>query len=159
MTSHIDESLRTTRAALRRVAILRGLALVVAVLVGAVIAIGCIDWAIHLDDQNTRVAGAIATAIAGLAAFTWWVALPATIRLSNFQIARRIEVACPELAGCLTSSVEFMERASDGSSQLQQHTIDRTVTQLGKLPLEQLVDRSTLRIASCLAILLISVGA
>lgn len=158
MTNRIAESLQSTRAALRRAAVLRGLSLAVAVLVGAVIVVGCLDWAVHFDGRNTRLTLAIAVGVSVVAAITWWVVLPAITGLSDFCIARRIEATHPEFSGRLSNSVEFLEQACEGSEQLQQHAIATAADSLSQLSPEQLVDRSPLRVASSLALLLVTLG-
>lgn len=159
MSERIAESLQTTRAALRRAAVLRGLAALVAVVVGLVMIIGCLDWLVHFDDRNTRLVFAIGVVLAGLAATFRWVALPAVTRLTDFQVAKRIEAACPELAGRLSNSVQFIDDAFDGSVELQEQTIARATDGIRDLPLEQLVDRNPLRAAGSFAAVLVVLAA
>ncbi len=157
MSAEIVEPLQTVRTTMRRTAIVRGAALVVAVLIALLVGVGTLDWAIHFNQGPARLCFGVTIAIAIVAAIVWWIVLPAITQLSDFQIAKRIEGAYPEFAGRISNSVEFIENASDGSVELQERAINRASGHMRDLEPDQVVDRNPLRMAVSLALFAIAI--
>ena len=103
MSSQLIDPLNTLRATLRRLAVLRGIALVVAVLLGLVMLVGTVDWLFHIDDHVARLLLGLTICVSVLLAMTRWVIQPALARLTDLQIAKRIERAYPEFTERLSS--------------------------------------------------------
>ncbi len=152
MSSQLIDPLNTLRATLRRLAVLRGVALVVAVLLGLVMLIGTVDWLFHIDDHVARLLLGLTICFSVLLAITRWVIQPALARLTDLQIAKRIEHAYPEFTERLSSSVEFVRQPPPGSDELREQTIQRATQDVRNLELDLLPDRQPLRQAAVVAI-------
>lgn len=145
MSAQLVDSISGLRRTLRRLAVLRGVSLTAACLLALLVLIGGLDWWLHIDESNARAALACAIGLVGLYCVWKWVLQPGFHRLTDLQVAHRIESVHPELSGRLSSSIEFVSGASPGSQELQEEVVSSATSQVAQLPLHELPDRKPLR--------------
>ena len=159
MSSQLLSPLRSLRTTLRRLAITRGVALAIASLLALVIATGTVDWFVHVDDHGTRLLLGLVICSVVLFVLWRWVVQPGFARLSDLQVAQRIEQAHPELKGRLSTSVDFVSGTPIGSDELREHTVGAATGALTELEIETLPDRQPMKRALVAAGLATAVAA
>lgn len=147
MSTQLLEPIRSLRSSLRRLAIARGLGLVIAAMLGLVVLVGVIDWFLHINDGGTRLLLGLSICVAvGFVAWRW-IFQPGIRGLSELQVAQRIEAIYPEVHGRLSSSVEFISQPPPGSSELTQTTVDHATATIDRLNVDEMPDRWPMRLA------------
>ena len=120
-----------------------GLARAALLLVALVLTATLLDWWLHFDDPGVRCLWllGIVTAV-GWGLWRWWFT-PLRSRLTDLDVALRIEQRHPELRDVLASSVQFVEQGGDprvGSPQLQKVVADQAARRLQSLDLEDFIE-------------------
>jgi hypothetical protein len=139
----LDQLLADVRRQARFALAARGVAWLVAVVVGLTLLAGLLDWAWHLDDVAWRLGLSV-----GILACSAWVTVrylvgPLRVRFTPVDLALRIESRYPVLGEALASSVDFLEHRVDqrmGSPALQHVVIRDTLTKLDRLTVDDVVD-------------------
>src|SRR5262245_50506169 len=163
--STLDHRLTEVRRRVRQVLVTHGLSWLAAVLVGSLLVVCLADWLVHFDDPVVRLIFAL-----GILAATAWVVrrhliAPLQVRLTDTDLALRIEDRYPGFNDSLASSVQFLSAGADpriGSPALQQAVVEHTLERLDSLNCGDVVDtREVRRIAAialglCLAALLVA---
>ncbi|MGE5192400.1 MAG: hypothetical protein ACM3U2_07835 [Deltaproteobacteria bacterium] len=150
-TSTLDHRLTGVRRRVRQVLLTHGLSWLAAVLVGSVLLVCLADWLVHLDDPVIRLIFGLAI----LGAVAWVVRRhligPLQVRISDTDLALRIEDRYPGFHDSLASSVQFIQSGTDpkiGSPALQQVVVEKTLARLDGLDCDDVVDmREARRIA------------
>src|SRR5262249_8064773 len=131
----------------------------------SLLAVCLADWLVHFDDPVVRLIFGL-----GILVATAWVArrhliAPLQVRLTDTDLALRIEDRYPGFHDSLASSVQFLGSGADsriGSPALQQAVVENTLARLDGLDCGDVVDtREVRRIAGialgvCLAALLLA---
>lgn len=140
--SPLQERLAELRAKVRQLLWLYGLSWLVAVLLGALLVVGCIDWFLHLDDAGVRLI--LGLGILGGAGYVAYKRLisPLKVPLSDIDLALRIECRFPKFRDSLVSTIQFLQDGQDprlGAPALQQRVIDKTLQQTRLMDFEDVV--------------------
>lgn len=164
-TSTLDHRLTDVRRRVRQVLVTHGVSWLAAAVIGSVLLVCVGDWLIHFDDPIVRLIFDLA--IVGGAAYVARRHLigPLMVRLTDTDLALRIEDRYPGFEDSLASSVQFMRSGGDpriGSPALQQAVVEKTLDRLNGLDCDDVVDtREVRRIAGvalgvCLATMLLA---
>lgn len=145
MSHPLEQKIARLRRREKCWAAVHGLSAVAAVALGAVVALGSIDRLLRLEDRGVR----IIVSLAALGVLAWscrrflgstWFA-----RLTDFDLARRVQRAFPQLHDGLLSAVEFLRRSDEdptaGSASLRQAIIAETATRSQGIDFSQVLDR------------------
>jgi len=125
---------------------------ILAIVVGAMLTFGFLDYAVRYSDRGLRVIAFVAfVAIAGGTIYRQWTSLK--IRQPRaLSVARRIEQQFPQLGDSLASAVEFLQQSEEdaraGSAQLRRMVVAEAETAVESLPLETVIDARPLRRAT-----------
>ncbi len=141
MTQRWDNLAELVRSRLRRLVMVRGLALVCGAAVGLVWLAGIADWALHLDMSWGRACLGLGVVLASLTLLWRVVARPLLIRVSDVEIARLIEQRLPASANDLSSAAQFRSSHLDpalGSPDLQRSTVSKADRAIQEIDLEGL---------------------
>ena len=142
MSESLHNRLRRVRRHIRRVLWLYGLSWVIAVVFGAALLAGMLDWAVHLDDPGMRVLlGLLILGGGGFVAYRYLIR-PLMMRLSDVDVALRIEKRYPGLRDGLSSTVEFIEHGLDprvGSPELQRTAIDQALHNVDRVDITDVI--------------------
>jgi len=130
------------------------------VILGAAFVVGGLDWMLHLDDPGVRIVFALTIIASGC--WVGWndLILPLRTRLSDIDIALRIEQRYPDFRDALASAVQFIESRNDpqlGSPELQRRVIAQTLTQVERVDASEVIDArrvaKTATVVACLLVL------
>ena len=148
MPEHLETRLRDLRQRLRQMTWLYGLSWLVAVVFGATLAVGLLDWSLRLEDAGVR----LILGLGILASATWisWRLLlrPLRRQISDVEIALRIERRYPGFNDSLASTVQFLKTNADphlGSPEMQKQVVERTVAQVERVNLSDIVETRRVR--------------
>lgn len=145
MSQLLSARLDDVRRRLKRSAILRGVALVVIVATAGVVVAGGVDYLLRLNSMISRMALTACAFLPAILVFRRVLLPPLRTRLSDVDIARRLERQDPSWAGHLSSAAAFADRVPlHGSVQLQQAIVDRATDRLAVHPLVDLIDSKRL---------------
>lgn len=131
---------------------LHGVSWIVACVLGTVIVLGLTDYLIRFQDPGLR---AICSLLV-LGALGWtcyrYLYLPLFVRLSDVDLALRLQRRFPALEDRLVSSVEFMKQSEDdpvaGSAALRRAVISQTTAEAERLDFSKVINaRPPLRAA------------
>lgn len=122
------------RASVRHAALIRGVALAVALVVGLLLGWVALDWTLHLDSPLVRGIAALSFVSLVVLAVQQLILRPWNSPLRDVDLALLVERHDPALAGDLASAVEFArDTTRNGTlSALEQDLVSRT---LDRLPL------------------------
>lgn len=152
MPQELQPRLRHIRRRIRQVLWLHGVSWTVAVLFGATLLAGLLDWLLHLDDSGVRLI--LGLGILGGSAWVVWHRLlsPLTVDFSDIDLARLVERRFPNFSDGFSSTVEFIQRGLDprlGSTELQRQTVDRTLAAIEQTNISDIIQpRSVVRITT-----------
>ncbi|MCC7420329.1 MAG: hypothetical protein IT428_08620 [Planctomycetaceae bacterium] len=154
MSDMLFERLRQLRQRLVRLLSVYGAAWTWTVLVLGVMAIGFVDWLVHLDDPGVRfILGLVILASAGWTAWRFLVQ-PLRQAFTDVDLALHIERRNPGFRDSLASTVQFLQGRSDrslGSPALQQKVIADTLRRVRGVDLDDVLDTRSIVRASCVA--------
>jgi hypothetical protein len=163
--STLDHRLTDVRRRVRQVLLTYGLSWLAAALVGSLLVVCLADWLVHFDDPVVRLIFGL-----GILAATAWVVrrhviAPLQVRLTDTDLALRIEDRYPGFHDSLASSVQFLSSGSDpriGSPALQRAVVEKTLERLDSLDCGDVVDTHEVRriagiaLGVCLTALLVA---
>lgn len=154
MSNRLQHEFERLRQRLRMLIAVQGASWLLAVLLGTVLVAGLADWLLHLDDPGVRII--LAVAIVGCTGFVAWRHLlaPLRVRVSDRDLALRIEERYPAWNDGLASSVEFLEAGADpgrGSVALQERVIARTLNRLDEREFHDVLETQPVRVAAIVA--------
>ncbi len=140
--SPLQERLAELRAKVRQLLWLYGLSWLVAVLLGALLVVGCVDWLLHLDDAGVRLI--LGLGILGGVGYVAYKRLitPLKVPMTDIDLALRIERRFPKFRDSLVSTIQFLQEGNDpklGAPALQQRVIDKTLKQTRLMDFEDVV--------------------
>ena len=140
--SPLQERLAELRAKVRQLLWVYGLSWLIAVLLGALLIVGCVDWLLHLDDAGVRLI--LGIAILGGVGYVAYKRLitPLKVPLSDIDLALRIERRFPNFRDSLVSTIQFLQDGKNpdlGAPALQQRVIDKTLKQTRLMDFEDVV--------------------
>jgi len=140
------ERMATIRSAVRRAALIRGVALALSALLGMLLGWIAADWVLHLDSGVVRTLAALTVAGIAVAATFRFIVRPWRSPLQDVDLALLVERHTPSLAGELASAVQFSARPSTdkGASVLEQDLVARTEERLAHLPDGEWLDSAAL---------------
>jgi len=148
MPEQLKKRIGAIRRRVRLVVWLYGLSWVITVLFLATLCIGTLDWWIHFDDGGVRLIFGLSTlAAAGWVGFRFLIH-PLKHRLSDVDIALRIEDRYPGFQDSLASTVEFSAANADpriGSPELQQQVIAETMERIDEVDIADVVQTKPIR--------------
>ncbi|MEX0718591.1 MAG: hypothetical protein WD066_18505 [Planctomycetaceae bacterium] len=147
MFDSLIDRLNSARRRTRLVLLLHGASWIVAVVFGAALLVGLLDWRWHLDDPGVRfLLGLSILAAGGWVAWKFLI-VPLRRPLTELDIALRIEERYPEAEG-LASTVQFVGAGFDerlGSRALQQRVARTAARRIGPLDFFEIVDTRPVR--------------
>ncbi len=148
----IDNRLTDVRRRMRQVLVTYGVSWLAAVFVGSVLVACLADWLIHFDDPVVRLIFGVAIFGGAAWAIRRHLVGPLRVRLTDTDLALRIEGRYPGFKDSLASSVQFLTSGSDprlGSPALQQTVVATTLDRLRGLDCDDVFDtREVRRIAA-----------
>ncbi|MGQ0633041.1 MAG: hypothetical protein ACT4QC_00370 [Planctomycetaceae bacterium] len=133
MPTSLDLRLAALRSRLRQVLLTYGLSWTAAALVAAILLVCLADWLFHLDDGGVRLI--LGLGVLGIGAWVAWRQLvgPLRLRLTDTDLAQRLEERYPGFQDSLVSSVQFAAAESDarlGSPDLQRAVVRQALARL-----------------------------
>lgn len=148
MPQSLENRLAQLRSQVRRLLLLNGVCWLIAVTLGAMVFVGAVDWLLRFDDVGVRLILSL-----GIISASVWVGYrllvaPLLIRLSDLDLALRIESRQPELKDSLASTVQFLGRGIDpdiGSPDLQRGVIDQTLKRLEAIEFGDILETRPIR--------------
>lgn len=156
-------SLAQLRRKVRWLAIGHGVSWVAIVAILALFVLGGSDWLIRFEDRGIRIIGTlIAAGLVGWALYRFlWPALAA--RLSDLELALRVERRFPQLNDRLASGVQFLSQAEAdrraGSAELRKAVIRDAELELASLDLDEVIEHRPVLRASIVAATLLLIAA
>ncbi len=132
------------RRKLRRVTWLRGLTVVLALILPALLLAGVLDWTLHLPGVVRAVFLTGILAGAGILVYRF-LYLPLGQRVDDLTLALRIEDHYPSLNDALASTIEFLNQAEQGipgdSPSMRREAVRRALAVAENCDFERIVDR------------------
>ncbi|MBN1910084.1 MAG: hypothetical protein JW818_10120 [Pirellulales bacterium] len=144
MPHPLTQKLADVRSRMRRRWVVYGVGRLVAVGLGAAVALGAIDYLVRLNDPGLRVMLSLAL----LAAIAWaayrFVFTAWNVQLPDVDLARRLEKRFPQFHESLASAVEFLDQPEDdpvaGSAALRRAVITQATAKADEVDFAQAVD-------------------
>lgn len=162
MAHPLEQSLADLRRRFRRLLWVYGLGWTLAVALAVAWLLGMFDYWIHFQDRGLRAMGTLAVcgALAWAVRRFLWRGL--AWRLSDVELAQRVERHFPTLEGRLASSVEFLRQPEDdpwaGSPELRRAVVRDTSARAEGLRWPEVLDiRPVRRAAAAAAVVLLVV--
>ncbi len=147
----LTHELETLRHRMRRLVLLRGLLVLLAVGVGLGLLLGLVDYFWHWQQTSTRWVQSALWLSGCVFALAWFLVRPLRVPLSDLELARIIQREWPTRAPDLTSAVEFENAQMSrnmGAPQLQHVTVSRAQVQLATVPWQSVVTATTVWVAA-----------
>ncbi len=137
MLHPLQEWIGTLRRKVRGLALLYGVAWLIAVVTGLYLAVGLADYLVRFEDRGLRVL-LWALSLGAVAAAAWWfVARAARARLTDLDLARRLERQFPQLRDRLATTLEFLSQPEDnplaGSAELRRAVVTQVAAEVQPL--------------------------
>lgn len=153
--SNLQTRIQHLRSRARKALWLYGCSWLVATLLGAALALGGLDWLIHVDEPAMRLALSITT-VAAVAVLSWRVLIkPLRQKLSDVALAIKIERRYPGFHDSLASTVEFDAEnpaTAVGSPELRALVAQQTEARLRQVDLDDVIDTRDVRLAGGIAV-------
>ncbi len=155
MPESLQARLTELRHRLRQMTWLYGLSWLVAVVFGATLLAGLLDWSVRLEDAGVRLI--LGLGIVAAASWISWRLLVRPLRrqISDVEIALRIEKRFPGFNDSLASTVQFLNANGDpklGSPEMQKQVVERTVRQVERVNLADIVETRSVRKVAVIAV-------
>ncbi len=148
MNTSLKTRLTELRQHIRRLLLLNGVGWLVTVLVGSMALLGILDWLLRFDDTGTRLILSLTVlAATGYVAYRWLLA-PLLVKLSDLDLALRIEKLHPDLKDSLASTVQFLQGDIDptiGSPELQKQVVEQTIANLNHVDFDEVIQTRNVR--------------
>ncbi|NLF72238.1 MAG: hypothetical protein GX575_24655 [Candidatus Anammoximicrobium sp.] len=156
MLHPVQQKVRAIRRRAWRLRVICGGGLAVIVVAGAVFLAAVTDYALRFDDAGVRWLSALAVLALGAWGLGRFLVPVLVRRLSELEVAQRIERRFPEMCDRLSSAVAFLnqpeEEPTAGSADLRRAVVAAAVTDLERQDLADCLDaRRPRRIALCAA--------
>ena len=113
MAHPLEKRIAALRNRLRRLLAVYGLGWLVTAGLAAALAMGLLDYLLHFQDRGIRVIASLSVWGVVLWAGYRFLLVPQTARLSNAELARRVQRRFPQLNDGLASAVEFLDQPED----------------------------------------------
>ena len=163
MVHPLQKKIVALRRRVRRMTVLHGLCLAVAVFLGAIVLVGSIDYLFRFQDRGLRVIASL-TAVG---AFAWicrrYVLRALRMRTDDTNLAQRVERRFPSLGDRLVTAVDFLHQADDdpaaGSAVLRQAVVAQATAETERLDFSEVLDpRPTVRAVLVLMAVCVAAG-
>ena len=145
MLHPVQQKVRAVQRRARRLRMVSGAGLALIVVVGAVFLAGLADYCLRWDDTGVRMLSSfavLAIGVWGLGRFAYPVFVR---RLSELEVAQRIEQRFPQLCDRLSSAVAFLGQSEDpttaGSPQLRRAVVTTVVADLERWDFADCLDK------------------
>jgi len=163
MLHPLQEWIGTLRRKVRGLAMLYGGAWVVAILLALYLAVALADYLIRFEDRGLRVL-VWALSLGAVAAAVWWfVARALRARLTDLDLARRLERRFPQLRDRLASTLQFLSEPEDsplaGSADLRRAVVNQVAAEVEPLRGTDVLETKPVWIAASVAAVLVAVVA
>lgn len=153
--TQIQQRLKHLRMRARNALWLHGVSWLVVTFLGAALAVGTLDWLIHVDQPVMRMALSSVTVVA-VATLAWRVLIrPLRITLSDVALAMKIERRFPGFQDSLASTVAFSQESPDaaiGSAELRSKVIRETESRLRSVNVNDVIETRDVRLISWIAV-------
>ncbi len=113
MVHPLEERIAALRNRLRRLLAVYGVGWLLTAGLAAALAMGLLDYLLHFQDRGIRVIASLTVWVAVLWVGYRFLLVPQTARLSNADLARRVQRRFPQLSDSLASAVEFLDQPED----------------------------------------------
>jgi hypothetical protein len=113
MPHPLDKRIAALRSRLRRLLAVYGVGWLVTAGLAAALAMGLLDYLLHFQDRGIRVIASLSVWGVVLWVGYRYLLVPQTARLSNADLARRVQRRFPQLSDSLASAVEFLDQPED----------------------------------------------
>jgi hypothetical protein len=145
MAHPLEQKIARVRGQARRLVVLYALGWTVAVMVGAVLLFGVVDFLIRFQDHGVRFIGSLALGLT----FAWTCYRFGPVawgrRLSDVALAQRIESRFPVLSDRLASTIQFLKQSESdieaGSAAMRRAVILQTTTDVEGFDFSQVFER------------------
>jgi len=155
MTNPLEQQIAALRRRVKTVLLTYAAACTFATLVTAVVVAAVADYVVRFDDPGLRLLVSLGVFAAAAWAVYRYLLPSVQVRHGDVDLALRIERRYPELADRLASTVQFIEQDEDdlvaGSPTLRRAVVARTMADLAKLDVGDVVDVHPARRATILA--------
>jgi len=148
MNNALQEKFAIFRKQIRMSIWLFGLGSVLFLLVGTCLLIGYLDWSWHINHDLARfLIGSVSATV--LSWVSWrFLIQPLRTPLTDFDLARRLEIRFPELQERLLSATQFSLQECDrkqGSATLQKHLVDEACQLLDQIDTQNALNKKLLQ--------------
>lgn len=163
MTHSLEQKIVALRRRAWRMAIVYGVSLILATLLGAAVALGLVDYLFRFQDRGLR----IIFSLAAIGAFGWafyrFLFRGMSARMGDVDLALRVQRRFPSLGDGLVSAVEFLHAKPDdpaaGSVSLRRAVIAQSTADAERIDFGAVLDpRPAARAVAVLAAAAILVG-
>ncbi|MEX0936734.1 MAG: hypothetical protein WDZ59_02660 [Pirellulales bacterium] len=152
MSHPLLKRLSALRRRARRLIAMRGLCQVAAVVVALVVLLTIADYAVRFQDEGIRVLAAAVVVAVTFASMYRFLYLPSRARLSDVDLARRVEDRFSHLGDRLSSAVSFLRQPQDdplaGSASMRQRLIVEVDREVKNIKFTEVLNRRPARRAA-----------
>jgi hypothetical protein len=113
MAHPLEKRIAALRNRLRRLLAIYGLGWLVTAGLAVALTMGLLDYLLHFQDVGIRLIASLSVWAVVLWAGYRFLLVPQTTRLSNAELARRVQRRFPQLSDSLASAVEFLDQPED----------------------------------------------
>ena len=113
MAHPLEKRIAALRNRLRGLLAVYGLGWLVTAGLAAALTVGLLDYLLHFQDVGIRLIASLSVWAVVLWAGYRFLLVPQTTRLSNAELARRVQRRFPQLSDSLASAVEFLDQPED----------------------------------------------
>jgi len=157
MVHPLEQKLVELRRRVRPMALLHGLCIVATAVLGALVAMGSLDYLFRFQDRGLRIIASLVVLGVWIWTFYRYVLRVLWIRLGNIDLARQVQRQFPFLGDQLVTAVEFLRTADDdpaaGSFALRRTVIARAMAEAERLDFSKTLDlRPAIRAGTAMGI-------
>lgn len=138
------ERLAQTRRQVRRIVWIHGACWLIACGVAIIALAGLTDWVFHVSAGMRVLFLLMLASLTGFVAYRW-LFRPLRAKLTDLELAQRLEKLHPELGEQLSSSIDFLQHSDDpllGSKALRERVINSAMRAAEPIEFESLVDKA-----------------
>ena len=151
MAHSLQQQVRSIRRKARTHAFLIAASCVLLTLLASLLAVGIVDYLVRFEYLPARILCSLAVVGVVVASVVRWLAPLWHRRMTDLDVAQRLQQQFPELGDALASSLEFLEESETdptaGSAALRRAVIVSTQSQVEALPLNSVFDLRPVRTA------------
>ena len=152
----LSKRLYRLRRRLRRIALVRGVSCLVLAGISIIVAVGALDWLLHLPGLVRAVFLSALLACIGVIVHRFLIQ-PLRQPSDDLSLALKVESEYPELNDCLASTVQFLEQgpqAGQGdSATLRRAAVTQTLSKTRECDFNRIVDSRGVRVAGFFMVL------